>query len=259
MQCPKCELPLDWGEAEWHVGYTCKKCEGIWLPHQYLASLKYSCQFDVASFRKALANSQSEPKRKLVCPSCTVVLKQSKAGNVELDWCERCHGVWFDRSELTRIATYKLERTQTAANQHAVGLVVSLINRMLDAYFEKYPEQIPLYQADANGYVPNHIPGKERVSNLIFSVLLFAYGTFGVYINDLYIPGKRSKGVHLHNLAAWVMYGAMICACLVMFSVIVDHYDRRNNEEPYRKFANTAKFLGWVCFVLSLVLMIAEK
>jgi hypothetical protein len=105
-------------------------------------------------------------------------------------------------------------------------------------------------------YKPNHIPADERLKNSVFSILLFSYGTYGVWVNDLYIPGKRSKGIHLHDVPAWIMYGAIICACMVMLSVVVDHYDRRNNEANYKWFADVFKFLGWAFFVLSLIMAI---
>ncbi|HEY8157207.1 MAG TPA: hypothetical protein VIF10_00760 [Methylobacter sp.] len=103
-------------------------------------------------------------------------------------------------------------------------------------------------------YTPNHIPAKERMQNIIFSILLFAYGTYGVQINDLYIPGKRSKGIHLHDVPAWIMYGAIICACLVMLSVVIDHYDKRNNETCYKFFVDVFRLLGWGFFALSLIM-----
>lgn len=105
-------------------------------------------------------------------------------------------------------------------------------------------------------YIPNHIPAEERLKYIAFSIFLFAYGSYGVWVNDLYIPGKRSKGIHLHDVPAWIMYGAMICACLVMLSIVVDHYDERNNENNYKLFADMFRFLGWIFFALSLVMAI---
>jgi hypothetical protein len=102
-------------------------------------------------------------------------------------------------------------------------------------------------------YKPNHIPADERLKNLVFSILLFVYGSYGVWVNDLYMPGRRSRGIHLHDVPAWIMYGAMICACLVMLSVVVDHYDKRNNETNYKFFADIFRFFGWVFFALSLI------
>jgi hypothetical protein len=41
------------------------------------------------------------------------------------------------------------------------------------------------------GHNPNHIPSGERTMNIIFSSIMFLYGTFGIIIDDFYIPGKR--------------------------------------------------------------------
>jgi 4-hydroxybenzoate polyprenyltransferase len=106
-----------------------------------------------------------------------------------------------------------------------------------------------------NSYTPNHIPANERMQSIVFSILLFAYGTYGVWVNDLYLPGKRSRGIHLHDVPAWIMYGAIVCACLVMLSVVVDH-DKRNNETNYKFFADFFKYVGWCFFALSLIMAI---
>ena len=106
---------------------------------------------------------------------------------------------------------------------------------------------------DENGrYVPNVISPGERTGHIILSLALLAYGAYGVWINDLYVPGKR-RGIHLHDVPAWIMYGAIICACMVLLSVVVDHYDRRDNERYYRTFASVGEFLGWSCFGVSLL------
>ena len=107
-------------------------------------------------------------------------------------------------------------------------------------------------------YNPNSIPAGERTVAIVFSVVLFAYGSYGVWVNDLYVPGKRSKGIHLHDVPAWIMYSAMICACLVMLTVVADHYDRRDNEINYRNFAKYGEYVGWGLFALSLVVAICR-
>ena len=94
--------------------------------------------------------------------------------------------------------------------------------------------------------------------NKLFSIILIVYGGYGVYKNDLFIPGKRIKGVHLHDEPAILMYAAFICGCLVMLSVIVDHYDERDNEHKYKTFAKVFKYLGWGLFGASFVWLIAK-
>lgn len=102
-------------------------------------------------------------------------------------------------------------------------------------------------------YKPNEVDSTDRFMSIATSLILLAYGGYGIYVNDLYIPGKRSKGIHLHDTPALVMYGAFICACLVLTSLVIDHYDRRNNEHKYQAFASIFKALGWGLFIASIV------
>jgi hypothetical protein len=104
------------------------------------------------------------------------------------------------------------------------------------------------------GHNPNHIPSGERTMNIIFSSILFLYGTFGVIIDDLYIPGNKRPGTHFHGEPAWILYGAFLCAVANMMSVVVDHYDKRNNETNYKLFARVTQIAGWTLFVLAFVL-----
>lgn len=103
-------------------------------------------------------------------------------------------------------------------------------------------------------YQPNQIPVKERWSNFIFASALLAYGGIGARIDDLYIPGRRGNGVHLHGAPAWVMFGAMACAALVLLLTIVDHYDRRDNERHYQQAAAGFKTAGWTLFGLAFLI-----
>lgn len=52
------------------------------------------------------------------------------------------------------------------------------------------------------------------------------------------------------------MHGAFICASLVMLSVAVDHYDKRDNEINYKRFADTFRVIGWNFFILSLIIAV---
>jgi len=100
---------------------------------------------------------------------------------------------------------------------------------------------------------PNQIPKRERNIKIGLSLFLLAYGGLGVAFDDLFVPGRRTRGAHFHGQEAWLMYGAMICAALVLLSVVVDHYDRRNNEGQYRTFARIFQILGWTLFATALM------
>jgi hypothetical protein len=109
-------------------------------------------------------------------------------------------------------------------------------------------------------YIPNLIPARQRVQHVIASLFLIGYGGYGVWRNDLYLPGKRSgQGVHLRDEPAWLMCAAMVIACLVLLSVVVDHYDRRDNERLYRRVATGGEWLGWGLFAGSLLWAIIRQ
>lgn len=137
------------------------------------------------------------------------------------------------------------------APAHAAAAVRAAMQAPAPTSTEEAEDPEPQPQYDACGrYIPNQIPVGERAIHVALSLVLLAYGGLGVWINDLYIPGKR-KGLHLHDVPAWIMYGAIICACLVMLSVVIDHYDRRNNERHYREFAKASGYIGWTLFGFS--------
>lgn len=105
-----------------------------------------------------------------------------------------------------------------------------------------------------DSYTPNHIDSSTRIGNLFLSACLLGYGIYGVYVDDIYIPGKRSPGTHFHGEPAWFLCAAMVCSALNMLSVVVDHYDIRNNEINYKRFATVTQVLSWTFFLLGLLL-----
>ena len=103
--------------------------------------------------------------------------------------------------------------------------------------------------APSGGYfAPNHFSLRQRVENAALSAFLLAYGMVGLYLDDLYIPGRRSSGIHLHGTAAWLMFGAIVSAVAVLIALLIDHYDRRNNEQHYVRFKKAAALVAWTLF-----------
>jgi len=102
-------------------------------------------------------------------------------------------------------------------------------------------------------YKPNSIPAFTRHFNITASFILLTYGTYGIYVNDLYIPGRRGRGAHLQDEAALIVYAAFICACIVMTSVVIDHYDKSDNEHKYQSAGRLFKYLGWGFLMLAVL------
>lgn len=123
----------------------------------------------------------------------------------------------------------------------------------LQAHRRAILARLPPRIRDAKIHVPNRIPSGERWSSIAFSVLLLLYGSWSIGRDDLYVPGRRGNGVHLHGEPAWLLFAAMVCASVVMLSVVADHYDQRDNERHYRTFATVFRWLGWALAALSML------
>lgn len=105
-------------------------------------------------------------------------------------------------------------------------------------------------------YRPNEIPRWERIARIIGAVALIAWGTFGVARNDLLWLGTFDSNIHLRGASAWLMFGAMNCAAANLLVVVIDHYDRRNNEHVYRILKKRVYVLGWSFFWCSIAAII---
>jgi hypothetical protein len=98
---------------------------------------------------------------------------------------------------------------------------------------------------------PNRIPVSTRLINVVASAALLGYGTYGLYIDDIFIPAKGRGGAHLSGVSAWLMYAAFLCAIASLLAVVADHYDRRNNELNYAHFTVASQWVGWGFFILA--------
>lgn len=112
-------------------------------------------------------------------------------------------------------------------------------------------ERIELFQ-------PNKIPFLTRVYYFFASLFLLIYGTFGLYNDDIYIPGKRSNGIHFHGYAAIVIYVVFLFAVSNMISVIIDHFDQRDNEISYSSFAQKTSIIAWTLFFIACIMHVFQ-
>jgi len=54
------------------------------------------------------------------------------------------------------------------------------------------------------------------------------------------------------------MYAAFVCACIVMLSVVIDHYDKRDNEHKYQAIGRFFEYSGWGLFAIALITAVAR-
>ncbi|RPJ07240.1 MAG: hypothetical protein EHM28_07830 [Spirochaetaceae bacterium] len=83
----------------------CKRCGGIWLDRDEMIRLSELGRFYATGLDKpGEVPAEKNPDRK--CPHCKQTLaakKVEKLGNVELDECPKCGGVWCDHGELMAV------------------------------------------------------------------------------------------------------------------------------------------------------------
>lgn len=130
---------------------------------------------------------------------------------------------------------------------------------------EKKPFDAAPYKAGHKNYLdpsyleyrPNRIRLRARVFVAFFAAILIAYGVHGLFIDDIFIPGRRSAGIHFQGLPAICLFSAMCLAASAYIALIVDHYDRRDNEATYQKIVNVLCLLALVAFVCANLLHFA--
>jgi len=100
VDCPKCHLQLGPTDVELPgkvvAVEACPRCHGMWL--------------DGGELRKALGDRKladhltrdigTKTDSPLVCPRCGGLMDHEHAGDVEVDVCLDCRGVWLDAGEL---------------------------------------------------------------------------------------------------------------------------------------------------------------
>jgi len=112
----------------------------------------------------------------------------------------------------------------------------------------------PGIHGDSGTWKPNAVPLSDRIFNLVLALALLAQGFVGFYFGRLELsPPKQKAYIVFREGAAWLMAAAMVVGALVLISVIVDHYDRRDNENSYKLFKWLAVRLGVCLFTASLV------
>lgn len=104
-----------------------------------------------------------------------------------------------------------------------------------------------------NTYSPNHISTKERTKCILLAAALLMYGVFAWYRGEVYIPDRSGDGIRFTVTACTLIYCGLITGAANCISVVVDHYDKRNNEANYRKFAMVTRTVSIALLALGTV------
>lgn len=80
---------------------SCPECFGIWFDREELKEFLQRPQL-AQRLADAPPTPVSTPGGERLCPSCRTALTETSLGEVNVDLCFRCRGIWLDQGELDR-------------------------------------------------------------------------------------------------------------------------------------------------------------
>lgn len=110
-ECPECQVQLVRSETEGVQIEACPTCGGIWFDGGELKALAQKRPGVLASVEhRHDPDSHADPAAPRLggrlCPACQVPMREFQfpwAPGVLLNGCDRCHGIWADDGELSRV------------------------------------------------------------------------------------------------------------------------------------------------------------
>ena len=119
MLCPKCSKSLS--PCSKTGAHHCRSCKGYWVE-----PLPYTLKAQSRITHKAIDNireisgkaindirdQKAKQQPKLKCPKDKDALYAFFYDEVELDYCPKCRGLWFDDSELDKLKAIKQQQAE---------------------------------------------------------------------------------------------------------------------------------------------------
>jgi Zn-finger nucleic acid-binding protein len=103
LTCVKCTSVLDKARVGDVEVDLCPSCGGLWLDHGEIERLGRGKSEDLARLRSALTGSgapDSPSETTTACPACPGQLNVVVLGPVNVEYCNKCHGIFLDKGEL---------------------------------------------------------------------------------------------------------------------------------------------------------------
>ncbi len=129
MNCPNCIEKLTPTDASGVQTYTCKSCNGIWIPERSLATLLKIEKIDL-TIRDLVLKEDGTEESTRNCASCkTKKLNLVVSHGVKLDVCVKCYGLFFDQNEINKVLpkTHQPQSNDGTLAQTALFALLSLL------------------------------------------------------------------------------------------------------------------------------------
>jgi Zn-finger nucleic acid-binding protein len=102
LTCVKCTSVLDKSQIGGIEVDLCPACGGLWLDSGEIERLGRAEQSAVEHLRHELTGGQQAgvSETQTSCPACPGSLAEATLGQIVIEYCARCHGVFLDKGEL---------------------------------------------------------------------------------------------------------------------------------------------------------------
>ncbi len=91
---------------------------------------------------------------------------------------------------------------------------------------------------------------KFRATGFYLAAALIAYAVIGAYANDLYIPGRRGRGVHLHFEA---IGPALLAITLFALIFVLDHFRKTETTDWIVRFLKIGAIVAFAFSLYAIV------
>ena len=122
LRCPACRVTMKNRGAEGHYGgkliiFQCPGCSGIWVDGEVVFRMSSDSAIEVES-AVDFEEISTEPREiAAMCPRCETHLMEQTGGGLpqglHIDYCNGCHGFWFDKGELMIYKSYQEKKRQS--------------------------------------------------------------------------------------------------------------------------------------------------
>ncbi|TMN73604.1 hypothetical protein CWB85_02755 [Pseudoalteromonas sp. S1727] len=102
-------------------------------------------------------------------------------------------------------------------------------------------------------YVPNSLTRTHRVFNVLLILALITYGGYGIYFEELYLPLDEDAELTLYGTSIYIACTAFGFGCLILLAQIIDHYDKRDNEQKYDRFIAVCRSFGLMTLLAAII------
>jgi len=119
MYCPRDDFGLTTKVLSGSDVHQCTSCHGLWISKGSILALAEATH--IPSLAQHVMNEKAPEHFELgalKCPADGTQMQFRSMGQVEVDICPSCHGVWLDRGELENLAS---QTSLQPARSHMVG------------------------------------------------------------------------------------------------------------------------------------------